>query len=59
MPAVRCRGHAPPTAACLSLHAQEIFDDGEAKLWDVCDIVAHFPLEVGAPRGRGGGVSRP
>ncbi|KAG2434485.1 hypothetical protein HYH02_012314 [Chlamydomonas schloesseri] len=25
---------------------QEIFDDGVSKLWDVCDIVAHFPLEA-------------
>ncbi|KAG2426056.1 hypothetical protein HXX76_013246 [Chlamydomonas incerta] len=33
--------HRPEGAA-----EQEIFDDGVAKLWDVCDIVAHFPLEA-------------
>jgi hypothetical protein len=34
--------HRPPGAP-----EQEIFDDGEARLWDLCDLVVHFPLEVG------------
>ncbi|KAG2495791.1 hypothetical protein HYH03_006034 [Edaphochlamys debaryana] len=33
--------HRPPGAP-----EQEIYDDGEAKLWDMCDVVAHFPLEA-------------
>ncbi|GLC35297.1 hypothetical protein PLESTB_000579800 [Pleodorina starrii] len=33
--------HRPPGAP-----EQEIFDDGEARLWDCCDLVVHFPLEA-------------
>lgn len=34
--------HRPPGSP-----EQEIYDDGEAKLWDSCDVVAYFSLEVG------------
>ncbi|GLI70449.1 hypothetical protein VaNZ11_015364 [Volvox africanus] len=33
--------HRPPGAP-----EQEIFDDGEAHLWDRCDLLVHFPLEA-------------
>ncbi|GIL41984.1 hypothetical protein Vafri_63 [Volvox africanus] len=33
--------HRPPGAP-----EQEIFDDGEARLWDRCDLLVHFPLEA-------------
>ncbi|GIL74321.1 hypothetical protein Vretifemale_4374, partial [Volvox reticuliferus] len=33
--------HRPPGAP-----EQEIYDDGEARLWDRCDLLVHFPLEA-------------
>lgn len=34
--------HRPPGAP-----EQEIFEDGgQSQLWDHCDVVAHFPLDV-------------
>ncbi|KXZ41329.1 hypothetical protein GPECTOR_547g556 [Gonium pectorale] len=33
--------HRPPGGP-----EQEIFDDGQSRLWDRCDLMAHFPLEA-------------
>ncbi len=53
-PPLSVQEHRPPGSP-----EQEIYDDGDAKLWDSCDVVAYFSLEVGKrtaygilPRGR-------